>query len=100
MQMSRENQYLGKSVDVQVVRLGIYPGREYEGCQSYARADKTAWNELFAPEVQNGVLKYHSPKSTLLLCQGTIPHLFRVFLDPDSPNTVSMKRFPLFSTGN
>ena len=47
-----------------------------------AWAEKTALNELFAPEVQNGVLKYHTPKSSLLIS---------VF-DLDSPNTVSMKQ--------
>ena len=47
-----------------------------------ASAEKTALNELFAPEVQNEVLKYHTPKSSLLIS---------VF-DLDSPNTVSMKQ--------
>ena len=65
-----------------------------------ARADKTACNELFAPEFQNVVLSPHSPKSSLVLRQRTVPDLFRVFFDLDDPNTVSMKRFPLFSTGN
>ena len=50
-------------------------------------AEKTALNELFAPKVQNGVLKYHTPKSSLLI---SVFYL-------DSQNTVSMNHFPFFN---